>query len=180
MHRKREPYNSTQPFIMTWKAIAALADNRVIGAGGKIPWQLPEDMKFFREQTTGHTVVMGRKTWESLGRPLPRRRNVVVSHTLARGENTLPGAMVVNNLNEVNLLPAAGDIWIIGGAEIYAQALPRCAELYLTQVAGKFEGDAFFPEYEKLFAAVETIQTTPAFRIVRLVRHANAREKAAD
>jgi len=157
---------------MTWKAIAALAENRVIGVDGKIPWRLPEDMKFFREQTTGHTVVMGRKTWESLGRPLPRRRNVVVSRTLAPGENTLPGAIVVNNLNEVDALPMEGDIWIIGGAEIYAQALPRCAELYLTQVAGNFAGDAFFPEYENLFAEAETLQTTPAFRIVRYAQRA--------
>lgn len=157
---------------MTWKAIAALAENSVIGAGGKIPWRLPEDMKFFREQTTGHTVVMGRKTWESLGRPLPYRRNVVVSRTLAPGEGTLPGAIVVKSLADVDALPVAGDIWIIGGAEIYAQALPRCAELYLTQVTGKFEGDTFFPDYEHLFELAETMKETPEFRIVRYVRRA--------
>jgi dihydrofolate reductase len=157
-------------FIMTWKAIAALAENRVIGAGGKIPWHLPEDFKFFREQTTGHTIVMGRKTWASLGRPLPRRRNVVVSRTLAPGETTLAGAVVVNSLDEIEKLPPMGDIWIIGGAEIYAQALPRCAELYLTHVVGKFEGDTFFPAYENLFVAAETILTTLQFKIVRYIQ----------
>jgi len=155
---------------MTWKAIAALAENRVIGAGGKIPWHLPEDFKFFREQTTGNTIVMGRKTWESLGRPLPRRRNVVVSRTLATGENSLPGALVVKSLDEVNNLPPMGDVWIIGGAEIYAQALPHCAEVYLTHVAGKIEGDTFFPAYEDLFVAAETMKETADFKIVRYVR----------
>src|SRR5690349_2626488 len=126
---------------MNWKAIAALAENRVIGAGGKIPWRLPEDLQFFKEQTTGHTVVMGRKTWESLGRPLPRRRNVVVSRTLAPGENTLPGAIVIHDLNALSALPATEQVWIIGGADVYAQALPHCAELYLTHVTGTPEGD---------------------------------------
>jgi len=155
---------------MTWKAIAALAENRVIGDRGTIPWKLPEDMRFFRTQTTGHTIVMGRKTWDSLGRPLPQRRNVVVSRTLKPGGNTLPGAFVVKNLEQVEQMPVGGDVWIIGGAEIYAEALPKCAELYLTHVAGKFAGDAFFPKYEDLFEAKETLQETPVFKIVRYVR----------
>jgi dihydrofolate reductase len=155
---------------MTWKAIVALAENRVIGAGGKIPWRLPEDMKFFREQTTGHTVLMGRKTWDSLGRPLPNRRNMVLSRTLSPGENTLPGAIVVPDLETVEKLPPTGDIWIIGGAEIYALALPRCAELLITHVTSSFSGDTFFPPYEALFTPAETVQTTPAFYIVRYVR----------
>jgi dihydrofolate reductase len=155
---------------MTWKAIAALAENRVIGVGGKIPWRLPEDMRFFREQTTGHTVVMGRKTWESLGRPLPGRRNVVVSRTLTPGEKTLAGALVVPNLDAVEKLPPFGDVWVIGGAEIYAQALARCSELYLTHVPGSPAGDVFFPRYEEMLEAVETMRETPGFRIVRYAR----------
>lgn len=155
---------------MNWKAIAALAENRVIGAGGKIPWRLPEDLQFFKEQTTGHTIVMGRKTWESLGRPLPRRRNVVVSRTLAPGENTLPGAIVIRELAALSALPTTEQVWIIGGAEIYTQALPQCQELYLTHVAGIPEGDAYFPEYEKLFEPVETLKTAPNFRIIRYRR----------
>jgi dihydrofolate reductase len=156
---------------MTWKAIAALADNHVIGAGGQIPWRLPEDMKFFKAQTTGHTVVMGRKTWDSLGRPLPNRRNVVISRTLAPGANTLSGALVVPRLDTIESLPPSGDLWVIGGAEIYALALPRCAELYLTHVPGQPAGDTYFPPYESLFSPVETIRTTPEFLIVRYLRH---------
>jgi dihydrofolate reductase len=154
---------------MTWKAIAALAENRVIGAGGKIPWRLPEDLKFFKEKTTGNTVVMGRKTWDSLGKPLPNRRNVVVSRKLPPGEKSIPGAVVVPNLDAVNALPPLGDVWVIGGAEIYALALFRCAELYLTHVRGEPKGDAFFPPYEYLFTPAETVRETPEFRIVRYV-----------
>ena len=151
----------------TWKAIAALAENRVIGSGGKIPWRLPEDLKFFKEKTLGHTVVMGRKTWDSLGRTLGGRRNVVVSRKLPPGETSLPGALVVPSLEAVDALPSSGDVWIIGGAEIYAQALPRCEELYLTHVRGTPNGDAFFPPYEELFAPAETVRETPEFKIVR-------------
>ena len=154
----------------TWKAIAALAENRVIGSGGKIPWRLPEDLKFFKEKTLGHTVVMGRKTWDSLGKPLPGRRNVVVSRKLPPGEKSLPGAVVVPSLEAVEALPTQGEVWVIGGAEIYALALPRCAELYLTQVRGKPDGDTFFLLYENQFAAVETLRETPEFKIVRYVR----------
>jgi len=154
----------------TWKAIAALAENRVIGAGGKIPWRLPDDLKFFKEKTLGNTVVMGRKTWDSLGKPLPGRRNVVVSRKLAEGEKSLPGAVTVPNLEAVDALPPQGDVWVIGGAEIYALALPRCAELYLTHVPGKPAGDAYFPSYEHLFAAAEIVRETPEFKIVRYAR----------
>jgi len=154
----------------TWKAIAALAENRVIGAAGKIPWRLPEDLKFFKEKTLGNTVVMGRKTWDSLGKPLPGRRNVVVSRKLTAGEVSLPGAIVVPGLDAVDALPPQGDVWVIGGAEIYALALPRCAELYLTHVPGEPAGDAYFPSYEHLFTAAETVRATPGFKIVRYVR----------
>lgn len=155
---------------MNWKAIAALAENRAIGAGGKIPWHLPEDLQFFKEKTTGHTIVMGRKTWDSLGRALPRRRNVVVSRTLAPGDTTLAGAIVIHDLAAPSALPETEQVWIIGGAEIYAQALPQCAELYLTHVAGTPKADAFFPAYEELFIPAETIKTAPNFRVVRYVR----------
>jgi dihydrofolate reductase len=159
---------------MPWKAIAALADNLVIGAAGKIPWRLPEDLKFFKTQTTGHTVLMGRKTWDSLGRPLPNRRNLILSRSLAAGVDTLPGAIVVPTLDAVDTLPPAGDVWVIGGAEIYALALPRCTELYLTHVPGNPDGDAFFPPYKDLFTPVETVRTTPEFLIVRYVPRAPA------
>ena len=155
---------------MTWKAIAALAENRVIGAHGKIPWRLPDDLRFFREQTTGHTVLMGRKTWESLGRPLPGRRNVIVSRTLTPGAESVPGAIVVPDLNAAAALPPMGDVWVIGGAEIYALALPRCEELFLTEVAGQPPGDTFFPPFEHLFIPAEILRETIAYRMMRFVR----------
>lgn len=155
---------------MTWKAIAALAENRVIGVNGKIPWRLPDDLRFFREHTTGNTVLMGRKTWDSLGRPLPGRRNVIVSRTLIPGADSVPGAIVVPDLDAAAALPPAGDIWVIGGAEIYALALPRCQELYLTEVAGQPAGDTYFPPFEHLFEPAEILRETIAYRIVRFVR----------
>jgi dihydrofolate reductase len=122
--------------------------------------------------TTGHTIVMGRKTWDSIGRPLPNRRNVVLSRALQPGKKSLPGAIVVRDLKAVEKLPPMGDIWVIGGANIYAMALSRCAELYLTHVPGSPYGDAIFPSYAKLFEPAETLQETAEFRIVRYERKA--------
>jgi len=161
---------------MSWKAIAALGENRVIGVDGKIPWRLSEDMQFFKKMTSGekpekNSVLMGRKTWDSLGRPLPNRFNIVLSRTPA----FIPGAnLTVMNLDSLDagLKPVPpGDIWVIGGAQIYELTLPRCSELYLTHVNGHYQGDTFFPPYEHLFTAAETLQETPAFRIVRYVRN---------
>ena len=111
-----------------FKAIAAMSANRVIGRDGALPWRLPEDMKFFREQTTGHPIVMGRKTWDSLGRPLPNRRNIVISRTMQAVE----GMEVVRSEEELDALGLEGDVYIIGGAEIYRLLMPRCAAVYLT------------------------------------------------
>src|SRR5262245_13536084 len=107
-----------------------MSENRVIGAGGHIPWHLPEDFKWFKQITMGHTLVMGRRTFESIGRPLPGRRTVVLS----RGGFRHPEVLTVGSLNELERLERDGDLFICGGAEIYAQALPRCSELFLTLV----------------------------------------------
>jgi len=156
---------------MILKAIAALAENRVIGAGGKIPWHLPEDFRFFKKMTTGNTVLMGRKTWDSLGRPLPNRFNIVLTRT----EMFKSGAdMTITSIHTMDagftapVLP--GDIWVIGGAQVYELTLSRCSELYLTHVKGKFDGDTFFPPYEHLFIPAETVTETAEFRVVRYVR----------
>src|SRR5436190_16221397 len=128
----------------TYKAIAAMSANRVIGKDGALPWRLPEDMKFFRSVTTGHPIVMGRKTWDSLGRPLPNRRNIVLSRTMAAVE----GAEVVRSPEELDALGLSGDVYVIGGAEIYRLLMPRCAAVYLTVLTAEAEGDAFFPPFE--------------------------------
>jgi len=143
-------------------AIAAMSLNRVIGRGSEIPWHLPEDFKFFKQTTMGHVLVMGRKTFESIGRPLPGRETLVLSRL---GFNH-PGVRCVGSLNE---LPAPTDeqkVFICGGAEIYRQALPLCGDLYLTLVKHEVEGDALFPEFEKDFKLVQQLHDTPKFKIL--------------
>src|SRR2546430_1379287 len=107
--------------------------NRVIGAGSRIPWHLPEDFKWFKKMTTGQIIVMGRKTFESIGRPLPNRTTIVVS----RSGNVIPGIETISDLAQLPTLASAREnkeIFICGGAQIYAQALPLCSDLYLTLV----------------------------------------------
>lgn len=130
---------------MTITLIAALTPSRVIGRGGRLPWHLPEDLRRFKQLTTGHTVIMGRKTFESIGKPLPHRRNVVLSsHTIAGVETyrTIPEAL--------EALAAEQHLFVIGGGEIYRQFLPLADVLLLTVVHQDVEGDTFFPEYEPL------------------------------
>ena len=130
--------------------VAACARGGVIGIDNRLPWHLPEDMKFFRETTRGKPVIMGRKTWESLPdafRPLPGRVNIVVSRNAAY---PAVGATVVGSLPDA--LTAAGNadiVFVMGGAELYRQALPIADRLYLTEIDADFAGDAFFPELAK-------------------------------
>ena len=127
--------------------IAAVARNRVIGKDNTLLWHLPEDMRHFRETTRGKPVIMGRKTWESLPdsfRPLPGRLNIVVSRNPAYQAS---GAELAGSLEDA--IRCAGDareIFIIGGEELYRQAMPKADRLYLTEIEVDFDGDAFFPE----------------------------------
>jgi len=150
-------------------AIAAVALNGVIGRGNTIPWHLPEDFKWFKAVTMGHVLVMGRRTFESIGRPLPGRETIV----LTRSGWTHPGVRTAPSLDQ---LPLAADdprrVFIAGGAEIYRQALPLCGELLLTRVKQTVEGDTFFPPFADRFELAETIRDTPAFAILRYRRRA--------
>lgn len=124
-----------------------MADDRAIGIENRLPWKLPADMKWFRRHTLGKPVVMGRKTFESFGgRPLPERLNIVVT----RDENyQADGAVVVHDIDEA--IAAAGgveEVMIIGGESFYGQMLPRADRFYLTLVHGRFEADAWFPEFD--------------------------------
>ena len=126
--------------------IWAMDENRLIGIDNRLPWKLPADMKWFRRHTLGKPIIMGRKTFDSFGgRPLPERTNIVVT----RDKNyQADGAVVVYSIEEA--LNAAGDadeVMVIGGASFYEQMLSRADRLYVTQVHGKFEGDAWFPEF---------------------------------
>ena len=127
--------------------VAAVARNGVIGAGGKLPWRLPEDLRHFKALTLGHPVIMGRKTWESLGAPLPGRENVVV--TRARGYEA-PGAHVAASLEAALALCAGEPIaFVIGGGELYAAALPLANTLVLTEIGRDYAGDARFPPFDR-------------------------------
>ena len=132
---------------MTVSLIWAMADNRVIGIENRLPWKLPADMRWFRQQTLGKPIVMGRLTFESFGaRPLPGRRNLIVSRN---PDYRAEGAEVFDSLPAA--LAAAEDdaeVMVIGGASLYAQALPLADRLYLTLVHAKVEGDAYFPDFD--------------------------------
>src|SRR5215510_11948282 len=114
-----------------FKAIAAMSLNRAIGAGNKIPWHLPEDFKWFKQMTTGHIIVMGRKTFESIGKPLPNRTIVV----LTRSGTAIPGVRTVSSFPQIQALASEfqdRQIFICGGTQVYEQMLPLCSDLYLT------------------------------------------------
>lgn len=126
--------------------IVAVAQNGVIGDKNSLLWHISEDMRFFKRTTSGHPVIMGRKTYESLGRPLPNRTNVVISRTL--GE--LEGCTVVRSLEEaIALFPKEEEVFVIGGAQIYALALDVADRFYLTRVGHDYEGDTSFPTWNE-------------------------------
>ena len=126
--------------------IVAMARNRVIGANGAIPWRLPDKLRLFKSVTMGHPIIMGRKTWESIGRLLPGRTAVVVSRQPCY---RAAGAVVARTLEEA-IAACGGDeeIFVVGGAELYAWALPRAGRIYLTTVDADIAGDTFMPEFD--------------------------------
>ncbi len=128
--------------------IAAIAANGVIGSDNAMPWHLSEDLKRFRALTLGHAVVMGRRTFESIGRPLPGRRNIVITRNPGW---RAPGCDAVASLDEALDLCGgdAGEVFVIGGAQIYAEALPRAQRLYLTEIHRDFPGDTRFPDFDR-------------------------------
>lgn len=132
--------------------IAAYAQNRVVGIDNTLPWHLPEDLKYFKACTTGKAIIMGRKTYDSIGRPLPNRTNIVISNNpefsaegvkvVASLEAAIEVAQAVNEINGVD------EVMIIGGATIYEMSLPMADRLYLTHVHAKVDGDAYFPDVD--------------------------------
>lgn len=127
--------------------IAAIARNGVIGVGNTLPWRLPEDLKRFRALTTGHAVLMGRKTWQSLGRPLPHRQNIVVTRDRSFAA---AGADIAHSLDAaLARVDLPSPVYCIGGAQLYAQALPRADVLELTEIDRDYDGDTFFPAFDR-------------------------------
>lgn len=137
--------------------IVAVAENGTIGDKNSLLWHISEDLKHFKAHTSGHPVIMGRKTFESLGRPLPNRHNVVISR---QADLEIAGCTVVHSLEEaLALFSANEEVFIIGGAQIYAQALPLADRFLLTRVHHPYEGDTVFPAWDP--AAWELVSSTP-------------------
>lgn len=152
-----------------WKAIAAVAENGVIGNGLEIPWRIPEDFRHFKRATMGGIVVMGRRTWESIGsKPLPGRLNVVISSSAGECE----GAEVYRSLSDFKRA-RGGDprqVWICGGAALYRSALGECSEILMSRVRMRPEGDVFFPDISREFREAGTVMKGGMFDVVRFVR----------
>ena len=147
-------------------AVVAMSTNRVIGADGKIPWHIPEDLRWFKEVTMGGILLMGRVTYESIGKPLPGRTTVVLSRNR---DLCIPGVEVIHSLDELRGVAAGRPIFSVGGAEIFRITLPYCRALYLTEVKREMAGDRKFPVFEDLFRFSSVLRDTPDLRIVHYV-----------
>lgn len=162
----------SQPLMKPFQAIAAMAENRVIGDRGTIPWHLPDDFRWFKQATMGGILVMGRKTFEAIGRPLPGRETIILS----RSGFAAPGTRTAVDEDSLNRMLAAESrpVWVAGGGEIYRQLLARCDTIFLTRVKRAVAGDAFFPEFEDAFAAAELVLDRPEFSVTRYERRVKA------
>lgn len=147
--------------------IAAMSRNRVIGVEGQLPWYLPEDLKFFKRMTQARPVVMGRKTFASIGKPLPNRLNIVVTRDVAfehpgvRVCHSLPDALALAERHAT--IEAAEEVVVMGGGEIYAQAMPYAQRLYITEVDAEIQGDAYFPDIDpEQWQEMQRVAGTPA------------------
>ena len=131
---------------MRLSIVVAMDDNRLIGSKNQLPWHLPADLAYFKKLTTGKSILMGRKTYDSIGRPLPNRRNIVIT----RNANiSIPGCEVVSSIDHaLELTKEDPEVMVIGGASLCEQLLPKINRLYITKIDGVFEGDVFFPKYD--------------------------------
>lgn len=183
-------------------AIAAMSRNRVIGAGNSIPWRIPEELKWFRQMTLGGVVIMGRRTFESLPRPLAGRVNIVLTRHPRRlvaeqgdedrffaalvgaaahrqeeiGQLSLPNlarpqVRLVRSIESLTRAGLTDRAWLCGGAQVFAQFLPDCSELFLSIIDREVEGDAFFPAFEHLFDLAGVAAEFPQFRVLHYVRN---------
>jgi dihydrofolate reductase len=145
-------------------AIVAMTPDRVIGRGGNLPWHLPEDLAFFKRTTRGHPILMGRATYDSIGRPLPQRRNLV----LTRDPHwSAEGVEVLHSTDDLDRLGLDGEVFVIGGSQVYEAFLPRLDELLVSHVHHPYPGDTRFPPFEHLFSAAETVESHDAFEVRR-------------
>jgi len=171
-------------------AIAAMSENRVIGDHGKIPWHLPEDFRWFKHKTMGGTLIMGRKTFESIGKPLPGRKTIVLTHQAVFVDDVeicTDATMLIQRFSDEQAVrPEWGEHihmpetatsepfrppWICGGAQVYQRFLPECMKLYLTRIKSTVPGDVFFPPFENDFSLSQVIHETENFRVERWLRN---------
>lgn len=135
---------------LRFTGVVAMAADRAIGLNGTMPWHLSDDLKLFKRLTMGHPILMGRKTWESLGRPLPGRQNIVLTRDT---EFAAEGAVVIHDPAELGGMELQSDeVMVIGGAQIYALMLPQLSALHVSEVQGSFEADTYFPEFSSYFS----------------------------
>lgn len=135
---------------LRFTGVVAMAADRAIGLNGTMPWHLSDDLKLFKRLTMGHPILMGRKTWESLGRPLPGRQNIVLTRDTAFAAE---GAAVIHDPAELEGMELQSDeVMVIGGAQIYALMLPQLSALHVSEVQGSFEADTYFPEFKSYFS----------------------------
>jgi dihydrofolate reductase len=132
---------------MIVSAVVAISLNHAIGKNNELLWHLPADLKHFKQITTGHTIIMGRKTYDSIGKALPNRRNIIITR---KTDLQIPGVEVTNSIEEaLGLCAQEREVFIIGGAEIYKSALARTNRIYLTTVQATYDADAYFPEIDR-------------------------------
>ena len=132
---------------MRLSIVVAMDDNSLIGKNNQLPWHLPADLAYFKKLTTGKSILMGRKTYDSIGRPLPNRRNIVITRN---SKISIPGCEVVSSIDQaLELTKNDHEVMVIGGASLCGQFLPQVDRLYITKIDGEFEGDVFFPKYDE-------------------------------
>ena len=155
--------------------VVAMSENGVIGRDNRLPWRLPDDLAYFKRVTMGHPVVMGRRTWQSIGKPLPGRTNIVVTHDRAF---EAPGCVVAHSLEEAwRAAGEADEVCVIGGTSLFAETLPVADVIHLTEVEADVEGDTYFPDFDRSAWRETEVARHAAdarhaypFRIVRLER----------
>ena len=153
---------------MKLTAIVAMTPERIIGKNGTMPWHLPEDLKLFKRHTTGHTIVMGRKTWDSIGKPLPNRQSIVLTRDSNWSAN---GALVIHHPEALTKLKLISDqVFIIGGAQIYSVFMPQIDEILVSHIYQSPDGDTRFPEFEKNFPNVTVEEKYETFELRRYSR----------
>ena len=161
---------------MVISIIAAMAENRVIGRGNEMPWEIPSELKRFKEITMGHPVIMGRRTFESIGRPLPGRKNVIITRQM---DYSAADSIIVPDLQAaLAACEGAKEVFICGGDTVYREAMPMADKIYLTIIDEEFEGDSFFPEIPEDFVEIRRMTVTEDVLPYDMVLYERMKEKA--